>query len=266
MGTGDRDQRVKFTEGLEAQARVEASSCRQRGAGEWAGAGKEGSGQGVSGGRWRWLGRTTEGTEEGALSSTAAAGRPRLGRPGAQSRDLTLQASGLPAAPTLKTRGPFPGSEDPSQLGPWSGSKANRKSRRWARLRLLLCLEKGLGPADLDLWVFPSRGGRGLQASQGHGEVQFRRAARVLGAGLQGYRMHGLPWQMLARWRELGAHATSPWGVATPSVTVPKLQPCPGHLASHSCPLAISPGLMGWLPVTAGGGPHCPDQGPGNRS
>lgn len=135
---------------------------------------RKSSGQGVSGGRWRWPGQATARTEQGALSGTAAAGRPRLGRPGAQSRDLTLQASGLPAAPTLKTRGPFPGSEDPSQLGPWSGSKANRKSRRWARLGLFLCLEKGLGQADLDLWVFPSKGGRGLQASQGHGEVQFR--------------------------------------------------------------------------------------------
>lgn len=58
----------------------------------------------------------------------------------------------LPAAPAWRTRGPFQNSKDSSRLGPWSESKTNRKRPRWARRGLFLCLEKGLGQANL--WVF----------------------------------------------------------------------------------------------------------------
>ena len=74
---------------------------------------------------------------------------PRLGRHNAQKRDLSFQGNRLPAAPTLKTRGPFQKSKDSSQLGPWAVSKANRKRPWWARQGLFLCLESGTGQAGL---------------------------------------------------------------------------------------------------------------------
>lgn len=85
---------------------------------------------------WRWpcLGLSRE-LEEGSLFIITEAEAvehaplcaPSLGWPGAQNRDLSLQGNELPAALTLKTRGPFQKSKDSSQLGQWSVSKANRK-------------------------------------------------------------------------------------------------------------------------------------------
>lgn len=93
--------------------------------------------------------------------------------------------------------------------------------------------------------------GGGCRPSQGHGEGQFRGAAEVLGASLQGY--HTLAF--LGKCYPDGGnreHMLRHPGCHHSSVTGPTLQPCPGHLASHSCFLEINPGLMGRLPVTAG--------------
>lgn len=71
-----------------------------------------------------------QGTGGGALLVSQKG--PPPGWHGAQGRDRSLQGSGLPAVPALKTGGSFQKSKDSSQLGLWSMSKTNRKRSQWS--------------------------------------------------------------------------------------------------------------------------------------
>lgn len=147
LGTGKRrGQKVKSTEGFQVSFRPPSSEerdtrCKQERKISlqvvWAGrvTGKESKFIATQWGvvmamvgLWRGLGeRSLLLIKESGGCELAPLCVPRLGWHNAQKGDLSFQGNGLPAAPTLKTRGPFQKSKDSSQLGPWAVSKANRK-------------------------------------------------------------------------------------------------------------------------------------------
>lgn len=129
-------------------------------------------------GVWRWSGLChSRGLKEAALFSITGVGAvayaplcaPGLGWPCAQSRDLSLQGSGLPAVPTLKTRGPFQKSKYSRQLGRGLCPKQTGRDTVGQAGPLSLFGE-GIRPSGF-VGLSAARVGGGCRPSQGHGET-----------------------------------------------------------------------------------------------
>lgn len=96
---------------------------------------------------------------------------PQLGWPGAQIRGLSLQVSGLPAGPPLKTRHSFPETRDPASWAHGPLPKQTGKPMVGQAVPLSLFGER-VRPSGSVTFSAAEVGG-GCRPRRGRGEMQF---------------------------------------------------------------------------------------------